>query len=945
MSDGTASDPSNPKYRIYRVRPDVYPGGPQVDLSGEAKEEGTTEQQLRTQYEQDWTQWPADIGAPYVDKNNNGVYDPSADIPGVKGADQTLWYVANDLDSLQAKRLYGTSSIGMEMQVTAWAYNREGALGNTQFRKFKLINKSKPSINSTGITYDSMYVTYWSDPDLGYVGDDYLGTDTTNNFIYVYNGNDIDIDYSPLPPPAIAYNLIQGPVVDSPGSTAMFDGRIIQDKKNLNISASIAFWGGGANLGDPPMGYSPWGSIEFYRFMRGLYSTGDPMIDPVSKKITTFYAPGDPVKQSGWFEGIEKPPGDRRSIMSSGPFNMAPGDTQEVVYAITAAGGTDRLNSIKLLRYYNDEIATFYQNGLNISPGLPVVKADINYDLNGINLDWGNDRALNDTIENFNKDGYSFQGYNVYQLPYPEYNFRQDGVRLATFDKIDGIKNIPGAVMDQSSGYKKSGTLQFGSDSGIQRSLRVSRDSVTENHLINGKKYYFAVTGYYYNPNNSTPAIESLFKVVSTVYREDASGLKYNDSLNVIHSAGQSDFDNIVYAAVYDPQKMNSKKYSIVFDRDSVKYGNYYYSFLVWNLIDSTNNRILINKQDNIQGTIFELPYYGIRLGVSIPSNDLTDYHKSFSSYDQTVKANPNTNPLKIVDVRIFAGPETGRAYKMFPGGGDSVSDEDLKQDLEFRFTGVRESGASTPEDTSIKSGGSMATLVNQDKTISKRVRIPFELWEVERNRQINVAIYSRNANYSDPDPWGSNGTPLYYRAEGRSYIVPVATDYNEYASVNDVTLTSPKATWGLFFDNTGSFSWSLGIHNNLKSHWDTGDELVVHYTVPVSAGDVYSFTTPVYKPATGQEFIPGEYKLYQNFPNPFNPSTSIRYNVPQKGFVKLNIYNVLGQLVTSLVNKEVDKGLYQADFNAASLASGIYIYTMNVDGNFYYAKKMILVK
>ena len=166
QADGKAADPSNPKYRIYRVRPDVYPGGPHVDLSAEAKEEGTTEQQLRTHYE-GTGHWPADSGAPYVDKNNNGVYDPAVDIPGVKGAGQTLWYVANDLDSVMAKKLYGTSSIGMEMQVTAWAYNREGALGNTEFRKFKLINKSKPAISSAGITYDSMYVSYWSDPDFG----------------------------------------------------------------------------------------------------------------------------------------------------------------------------------------------------------------------------------------------------------------------------------------------------------------------------------------------------------------------------------------------------------------------------------------------------------------------------------------------------------------------------------------------------------------------------------------------------------------------------------------------------------------------------------------------------------------------------------------------------------------------------------------------------------
>ncbi len=939
-ADGTASDPSSPKYRIYRVRPDIYPGGPQVDLSAEAKEEGTTEQQLRTQYERDWTQWPADIGAPYDDKNNNGVYDPAVDIPGVKGADQTLWYVANDLDSLKAKRLYGTSSIGMEMQVTAWAYNREGALGNTEFRKFRLINKSKPSISSTGITYDSMYVTYWSDPDLGYAGDDFIGTDTTNNFLYVYNGNDIDIDYSPLPPPAIAYNLIQGPVVDSPGSTALIDGRTIQDKKNLNISASIAFWGGGANLGDPPMGYSPWGSIEFYRFMQGLYSTGDPMIDPVSKKITTFYAPGDPVNQSGWFEGIEKPSGDRRGIISSGPFNMAPGDTQEVVYAITAAGGTDRLNSIKLLRFYNNELSSFYRGGLEIAPQLPSVSLKADYDLNGINLDWGYDRAAVDKIEKFSKDGYNFEGYNIYQIPDSEYNFKQDAVRLGTFDINDGIKNIQGSVMDENSGYAKTGTLQFGNDSGIQRNFRVARDSINGIYLIAGRQYNFAVTGYYYNPGKSPSTVENLLNVSSVKYKEDEPGLKYNDSLSVIHSEGKSDSKGIIYASILDPKLMNGHTFRVAFYNDTVKTNFYSYPAVTWSLFDSTDNKVLLNREINTAGSIFDLPQNGIRVGVELKKKDLVSYKQTFSSYTQTVKANPNTSPLKLSDILIFSGTDnTSRAYNFFPGAGGSVTNEDLKTDLLFRFSGTRASNSDSPEDTVITSGGSIATLVNKDKTIAKRVRIPFELWEVDRNRQINVAIYSRNADFNDP--WGNSGTPLYYRSKGRSYIVPVASAYNANASTSDVGLTSPKATWCLFFDAMGSFVFPY----NIKSHWDTGDELVVHYTNPISTGDIYSFVTPVYKPTVGEDFIPGEYKLYQNYPNPFNPSTNIRYNVPKSGNVKINIYNLLGQLVNTLVNKEMNEGLYQVQFNAASLASGVYIYTLNVDGTFYYAKKMILVK
>ena len=111
---GIAEDPNASRVRIYRIRPDVYPGGPVVDLSWEASDEGKSEQQIRTQYELDWNEWKANDGAPYQDIDNNGVYDPTIDIPGIKDAVQTIWFVANDLDSLKTQYLYGTDPIGIE---------------------------------------------------------------------------------------------------------------------------------------------------------------------------------------------------------------------------------------------------------------------------------------------------------------------------------------------------------------------------------------------------------------------------------------------------------------------------------------------------------------------------------------------------------------------------------------------------------------------------------------------------------------------------------------------------------------------------------------------------------------------------------------------------------------------------------------------------------------
>ena len=89
---------------------------------------------------------------------------------------------------------------------------------------------------------------------------------------------------------------------------------------------------------------------------------------------------------------------------------------------------------------------------------------------------------------------------------------------------------------------------------------------------------------------------------------------------------------------------------------------------------------------------------------------------------------------------------------------------------------------------------------------------------------------------------------------------------------------------------------------------------------------------------------IPTEYELYQNFPNPFNPSTTIKYSIPEDGFVKLAVYNMLGEEVAKLVSKVQKTGNYEVNFNASGLSSGVYVYRIEA-ANFTSSKKLMLMK
>jgi hypothetical protein len=99
-----------------------------------------------------------------------------------------------------------------------------------------------------------------------------------------------------------------------------------------------------------------------------------------------------------------------------------------------------------------------------------------------------------------------------------------------------------------------------------------------------------------------------------------------------------------------------------------------------------------------------------------------------------------------------------------------------------------------------------------------------------------------------------------------------------------------------------------------------------------------YSFIVEV------EGVIPTMYSLEQNYPNPFNPSTSIKYQMPQDGFVTIKVFDILGNEVTTLVNEAKEAGNHIVEFDASEISSGIYFYTIQT-GNFTQTKKMTLMK
>ncbi|MEP7027366.1 MAG: hypothetical protein ABI960_02115, partial [Candidatus Eisenbacteria bacterium] len=406
---GGSAAPDSPNYRVYKVS--------REDTTG-------------------WAAWVIKAGpqgAP-VDTISGIV------VPHITG-DQTLWAVFNDADPSRHTNDAGNSiPMGVEVQLTAFAFNRQGALGNTVFLSYKIINKGSN-------TLDSAYVSIWSDPDDGGAGDDLVGVDVPLSLGYCYNATNTDNVYGARVP-AVGFDFFQGPKV----------GGEILGLKSFNKYIN---------------GTDPNATAQSYNYMKGLNPDGSPVIDPTTGLATPFTNPGDPVKGTGW---LDTNPADRRLMLSTGPFRMVPGDTQIVVTAVIVGQGRDRLSGVKALRFYDESAQDAFDREFDLPnpPDKPIVTAQA-LDRKVV-LTWGDGSQIDDPSQT-----YRFQGYNVYQGA----SVAGPWTRLATYDIVDGVATISDDVFDLNLGDIVTSPVQFGEDSGVRHTIEITTDAVRGGGLHN----------------------------------------------------------------------------------------------------------------------------------------------------------------------------------------------------------------------------------------------------------------------------------------------------------------------------------------------------------------------------------------------------------------------------------------------------------------------------
>ncbi len=999
--------------RIYRIRRDyLRPKYRSIEFDAadvyEIPTSSVTSAQISAviaQYEKDWDEWPVQRGAPYIERNGVPGYqappkfllsvDPDSlisgyyDEPGLAGADsdfpagQVIWTAYNDLDSIQTRGFAGSLPLGLEVQKTIWAYPLWGPLYNLYFNRYRIINKGGVDLgngNKGAFYLDSVHVCQFSDPDLGSFSDDLGGCDTILDLDFSYNANAIDQVFNSLmlPPPSIGYSLLQGPSISSPGDSAIMGFERRPGYKNIRMSSAAA-WGAGDPYSHPPYGSDNYatGSGRWWKIVRGYAPLGDmstppfPYASPPGANPRYMHS-GDPVARTGSLDGLgtgySVPPGDRQILFTTGPFHMAPGDTQEIIIAVAAGLGADHLSSVSVMKYYT-RFARRVQRGLFNAPRGPApprVKA-VELDKEII-LEWGSELSrVRETEETVIANEYAFEGYSVYQLPNSSSSL-SDGVKIATYDRVNGITVVVEDQFDSQTGLLIPVVVQKGTDSGIRRFLKIARNfldaAAGTTGLKNGQEYYFAVTAYNYTA--SSDAVPKSFESTPEIIRVKpripfglSTSIVFGDTLQASHVSGRS--DGSVVPLVVNPLTGTGHSYEVRFDTTA--------GIATWSLRNITKDSLLLTGQtDQASGDDSHQVEGGILLKVSGPKPGMKTWQapsgtRRFSSFGgeyfftpgysdpmilaitwddpahffgSTTRRGTTADRLRTVllSLAVAASKTTGTIGNgLNPyGGWDESATTDPNMSYGYRYLRNASLAPARPEFSPYVVNPSTGYAFQDYKK-----GVPLSAWDIETNPPTRLAVGFLENNVAgglvDGKWWPPNASLQANINPGdpREWLFIFDKPYS--ASIPDTSLQQSINITPL------PVMWWLTVTRRSGNDFNTStpsgtDQFLIVANHANFVGDVFTYASPA--PQSGPEVQKQSAQRVGVFPNPYYGSRSQETttwrrfvtfnNLPPRA--KIYIFNLAGHLVRTLDKDDTSQFLEWdlTNRNNWQVASGIYI-------------------
>lgn len=953
-----ASRAGSPEYRLYKINVTDTLGSGNID----------------------YDEWPGHLGAPFEDVNDNGVWDIGIDKPRMFG-NQQLWSVINDVNNPRHLSLSLSKPLGVEIQSLYFGVSNIGPLGDVLFMKWRVINKSDAD-------YDSVFISMFSDPDLGDANDDLPGSDSLLNLAYVYNGDNSDGGLSGYgsEPPAAGFVFLQGPLVPgSPSDSGLFDGKWRHGFNNLSPSSVVAYFNNLMTLQDPPdmtAQYIP----SAYEFMNGMNGTLHQHILRPDNSVMRWWFSGDPVAGTGDlpsnFPLSVIIPQDIRLMINTGPFTLAVGDTQEVVGAFVIAQGADRLASVtKLKNVVRDQLLPFYTGSKPIASVNPV---DSTY-------------TVGDTVR---LEGESiYPGGVIAETEWLVLERPMGSIAAPSPVSGENAQFIPDSTGGYTLGYRVV-SEGGGADTSVvsfravkNRKPVVLFDSPAT--LILGDSLRLTTDGVSDpdgDPLDVSWNIEGGFFAPYVVYSpQDTVPHKFRDSLTAgIFTPLRTSLYSITLTARDQDFEVKHQRWMYVTPRLSENiqlYNNwprpftapeasvYGYSAFrnfagsVWQNIGGALIKFNFNSMSAPSEKYFYVTFgnfavhenkifvaagrYGVDAFTTNPPNLITGYYTLDPDGPQVPSM--TTADTSVADV-FYQNP-----YLYFSYG--------LKGLYVYYWANV----ATTPMFvTNISNGHRWSTFYVEGSTLTAyhlpthslstvglanpaapqllgTLVLPIAYAGV---RQFGYHQVAWTSDTLDITTFKLSGPPDMARVQIPKNINPFnriieVSYYNKRVAVGTLEGTYVYDIWDPINPKLAGYAITGSPHQRL--YMDSERMLAVNWNWqnvnnPGALEGLLNLTPIATNIEKNNNSIPTQFALKQNYPNPFNPTTEIEFDVPEKGRAKLLVYDVTGREVATLLNKELAPGTYKATFDASRLSSGVYFYRLTV-GNYSAVKKMMLIR
>jgi hypothetical protein len=954
-----------------------------ADFTIEADESNNflSEDDIRARYANDWQNWPVERGAPFEDININGHYEPDIDIPGIPGADQTLWLVANDLDGGLTQNLYGSDPLGIEAQMTLWGYQRPQGdpFGDITFRRLRIIYKGTANTKNDA-TIEDMYLCQWSDPDIELYADK-AGCDSLLGLAYAYASKSNHLI-------STGYTLLQGPVIPEINAMAQFDFTNRIHYKNLPVTSAVILNGyDTAPDTDPPLG-AYIGTLQWYNLLQGLRPVGLPWINPNDNQVIRYPFPGDPVEGTGWIDPNWNQ--DRRIGINSGPFTMALGDTQEIITALIGDNFAQRETgkgperSVNFLKNKATSIKDFLLDKVAVCLVVDTL-------------------AVHDRV----RVGQS--------------------VKMSAFtllcDDSDNISSLEWSLTEKPPGSETSMQFRLGDNNtfipdrdGIYR-IQVSANTTNGHSASNDIEIYAS--------DNQPPEIVLNLSSYNVTFG-DSILADASQTSDPEHDMLSFRFNSNGIIGEYDPSKVKVwiKPWTTGYIPVEVTVSDGYFTYnksdtffvkpklenvaIRYTYQDTTwhgryaqdvqyyfcGETLLVCIQQFGDGRVFayhiisdtilpiaELPIKNVLTILRLQDNLLyLQMQGSESRWPGTIAVyeiadnwqlspvlenyKPGQNEISsafFIDDELYVSLYSSGQYIL-----DIMSNPAVPVALAYTANHYRNVKKINQEYLVGILDNEHYVINRNDLTIAGKLNLPDQ--DTHRLQDVNeeLMIFTIRNNYFEysslviyniadvfnpeeiskielGDITGADWWWSQYEINWAMYLDENFLALYPYGGIvfYDISNPAKPGQVGAFFAGiTGSSSGDVRItenNNNYYVHGGYASWKLSPFTGINSVDLKFTYRDNMYQ--VGQD-----YQLFQNYPNPFNSTTHINFYLPEPVQVTLEIYNILGQKIETVLNQSMPKGPHEINFTLDSNASGLYFYRIEA-GEFQDVKKMILLR